>query len=111
MKILKLNNYSTLSEIIPKRLFQLALSSYSVGLSKNLWKNYSVQIGNKKNQNLANIIFYKTNFYFPVITISYTRYKDQEYIEINNNIKSKKFNNIAEINYWFRDYFLDKAKI
>ena len=111
LKILKLNNYSSLSEIIPKKLFQLALSSYSIGLLKNLWRNYSIRIGNKNNRNFTSIIFYKTNFNFPVITISCSRYKDREYIEIYNNTKKHKINNIIEMSYWFKNYFLDKPKI
>ena len=33
----------------------------TIGISKNMWKNYSIQIGNDAKNKTANIIFYMKN--------------------------------------------------
>ncbi|MDA1284700.1 MAG: hypothetical protein O3C61_07215, partial [Proteobacteria bacterium] len=71
MKILKLNNNSTFNEFVPKHFFQLVLSFYSIGISINLWKNYSIKIGNDNKNKYTNVIFYKKNFSYPIIKIKY----------------------------------------
>ncbi len=45
MKIINLNTNHSYS--IPKETFQYILNTYSYGLSKNIWRNYSIQTPNK----------------------------------------------------------------
>ena len=111
MKILKLNHNSNEIEFVPKRFFQVVLSFYSIGISKNMWKNYSIQIGNDAKNKHANIIFYMKNFSYPIIKIKYFNSRNKNYFEVDNNIKKTNLSNINEINIWFKNYFLDKAKI
>tara|TARA_B110000240_G_C13227048_1_gene337200 strand:+ start:209 stop:544 length:336 start_codon:yes stop_codon:yes gene_type:complete len=111
LKILKLNSNSTSSEFVPKRFFQLVLSFYSIGISKNLWKNYSIKIGNGNKNKYTNVVFYKKSFSYPIIKIKYSKINNQDYIEIENNHQKINFSDINLINYWFKNYFLDKAKI
>ena len=111
MKILKLNHNSNEIEFVPKRFFQVVLSFYSIGISKNMWKNYSIQIGNDAKNKTADIIFYMKNFSYPIIKIKYFNSHNRNYIEVDNNIKKINLSNINDINIWFKKYFLDKAKI
>ncbi len=111
MKILKINNNSSFIEIVPKIFFKQVLSSYSLGIAKNLWKNYSIHIGNKKKGNDTYITFYKTNFLYPVIKIKYYRINNKEYIEVNHNAQKIILCSMIELSFWFKNYFLDKAKI
>ena len=87
LKILKLNHNSAEIEFIPKRFFQIVLSFYSIGISKNMWKNYSIQIGNNNKNKHTNIIFYMKNFSYPIIKIKYYNSQSKKFIEIDNNIK------------------------
>ena len=111
MKILKLNHNSNEIEIVPKHFFQIVLSFYSIGISKNIWKNYSIQIGNDAKNKHADIIFYMKNFSYPIIKIKYFNIRNKICVEINNNNKKTNLSNINEINIWVKNYFLDKAKI
>ena len=111
MKILKLNHNPKEIEFVPKRFFQIILSFYSIGISKNMWKNYSIQIGNDTKNKYTNIIFYMKSFSYPIIRIRYFKSHNKNFIEIDNNIKKTNLSNINEINIWFKNYFLDKAKI
>ena len=111
MKILNLNHNSKEIEFVPKRFFQIVLSFYSIGISKNMWKNYSIQIGNDAKNKTADIIFYMKNFSYPIIKIKYFNSHNKNYIEIDNNIKKTNLSNINEINIWFKNYLLDNAKI
>ena len=76
-----------------------------------MWKNYSIQIGNNNKNKHTNIIFYMKNFSYPIIKIKYYNCQNKKFIEIDNNIKKTNLSNINEINSWFKNYFLDKAKI
>ena len=111
LKILKLNSISENYTIVPKKFFQQVLSFYSMGISKNLWKNYSIKINNEKKNNFATVTFYKTNFLYPVILIKYQNKNNQDFIEIQNNEKSEILTDLNQIKFWFSNYFLDKAKI
>ncbi|MAV82956.1 MAG: hypothetical protein CMI90_05805 [Pelagibacteraceae bacterium] len=111
MKILNLNSNSIRNEIVPKIFFQRVLSFYSIGISKNLWKNYSIKIGNDNKKKYTTIIFYKSNFYYPIVSIKYFYFDNQDNFQIENNDKKTKLNNISQINSWFQNYFLKKAKI
>ena len=51
------------------------------------------------------------NFSYPIIKIKYFNTRNKICIEINNNKKKTNLSNINEINIWFKNYFLDKAKI
>ena len=84
MKILKLNHNSNEIEFVPKRFFQVVLSFYSIGISKNMWKNYSIQIGNDAKNKTADIIFYMKNFSYPIIKIKYFNSHNRNYIEVDN---------------------------
>ena len=70
-----------------------------------------IQIGNDAKNKHANIIFYMKNFSYPIIKIKYFNSRNKNYIEVDNNIKKTNLSNINEINIWFKNYFLDKAKI
>ena len=87
MKILNINkNYN---DTIPKKTFQYILNTYSYGLSKNIWRNYSIQT-HDTNFKKTKITFYKSNFSFPIIKIVYSKKFDKEIFEIN--YKNKKLN-------------------
>ena len=92
MKIINLNTNSSYS--IPKKTFQYLLNTYSYGLSKNIWKNYSIQTADSKNSK-TNITFYKSNFSFPVIKINYSNKYDREFFEVSYNNKKKIFSKIG----------------
>ena len=51
------------------------------------------------------------NFSYPIIKIKYYNSHNKKFIEIDNNINKTNLSNINEINSWFKNYFLDKAKI
>ena len=76
-----------------------------------MWKNYSIQIGNNNKNKHTNIIFYMKNFSYPIIKIKYYNSQNKKFIEIDNNIKKTNLSNISEISSWFKNYFLDKAKM
>ena len=79
MKILNINkNYN---DTIPKKTFQYILNTYSYGLSKNIWRNYSIQT-HDTNFKKTKITFYKSNFSFPIIKIVYSKKFDKEIFEI-----------------------------
>ncbi len=80
MKIINLNTNSNYS--IPKKTFQYLLNAYSYGLSKNIWKNYSIQTTDSKHSK-TNITFYKSNFSFPIIKINYSNKYDREFFEVS----------------------------
>ena len=108
MKIINLNtnhNYS-----IPKKTFQYILSTYSYGLSKNIWRNYSIQTSNK-DFNKTKITFYKSNFSFPIIKINYSNKSDKEIFEVAYNNKKKIFGNLASLKIWLKNYFFSSPKI
>ena len=108
MKIINLNtnyNYS-----IPKKTFQYLLNAYSFGLSKNIWKNYSIQAANSKYSK-TNITFYKSNFSFPIIKIYYSNKFDREIFEIKYNNKKKIFSNLESLKIWLKNYFFSNPKI
>jgi len=70
LKILNINkNYN---DTIPKKTFQYILNTYSYGLSKNIWRNYSIQT-HDTNFKKTKITFYKSNFSFPIIKIVYSK--------------------------------------
>jgi hypothetical protein len=86
LKIINLNTNHSYS--IPKETFQYILNTYSYGLSKNIWRNYSIQTPNK-DFNKTKITFYKSNFSFPVIKINYSNKSDKEIFEVAYNNKKK----------------------
>ena len=102
MKIINLNTNSNYS--IPKKTFQYLLNAYSYGLSKNIWKNYSIQTADSKHSK-TNITFYKSNFSFPIIKINYTNKSDKEIFEGAYNNKKKIFGNLASLKIWLKNYF------
>ena len=108
MKILNINkNYI---DTIPKKTFQYILNTYSYGLSKNIWRNYSIQthdISNKKTK----ITFYKSNFSFPIIKIVYSKKFDKEIFEITYKDKKKNFFTLSSLNAWLKNYFFTKPSI
>ena len=108
MKIINLNINSNYS--IPKKTFQYLLNTYSYGLSKNIWKNYSIQPADSKNTK-TNITFYKSNFSFPVIKINYSNRYNREYFEVSYNNKRKIFSNLSSLNIWLYNYFFSNPKI
>ena len=108
MKIINLNNNPNYS--IPKKTFQYLLSTYSYGLSKNIWKNYSIQTADTKNSK-TNITFYKSNFSFPIIKINYSNKYNRESFEVSYNNNKKKFNDLSSLNIWLKNYFFSKPKI
>ena len=108
MKILNLNtnyNYS-----IPKKTFQYILNTYSYGLSKNLWRNYSIQLSDKTTKK-TKITFYKSSFSFPIIKINYSKKFGREIFEVTHNNKKKEFTNLVSLNLWLKNYFFSKPKI
>ena len=108
MKILNLNN--NYNHSIPKKTFQYILDTYSYGLSKNIWRNYSIQSANKDIKK-TRITFYKSNFSFPVIKIQYSNKYDKEIFEVTYNNKKKDFTNLMSLNLWLKNYFFSKPKI
>ena len=108
MKILNLNNNH--SYTIPKKTFQYILNTYSLGLSKNIWRNYSIQTPNKDFPD-TKIIFYKSNYSYPIIKINYSNKLDKEVFQIVYNNKKKTFNNLRSLNLWLKNYFFSSPKI
>ena len=108
MKILNINkNYN---DTIPKKTFQYILNTYSYGLSKNIWRNYSIQTQDT-NYKKTKITFYKSNFSYPIIKIVYSKKFDMEIFEITYKNKKKNFNNLTSLNSWVRNYFFTKPSI
>ena len=108
MKILNINkNYI---ETIPKKTFQYILNTYSYGLSKNIWRNYSIQT-HDTNYNKTKITFYKSNFSFPIIKIVYSKKFDKEIFEITYRDKKKNFFTLGSLNAWLKNYFFTKPSI
>ena len=108
MKIINLNNNRTYP--IPKKTFQYILNTYSYGLSKNIWRNYSIQTPDK-DFNKTKITFYKSNFSFPIIKIYYSNKFDKEMFEIKYNSKKKIFSNLESLKIWLKNYFFSNPKI
>tara|TARA_Y100001980_G_C14420842_1_gene211885 strand:+ start:478 stop:804 length:327 start_codon:yes stop_codon:yes gene_type:complete len=108
LKIINLNINHRQS--IPKKTFQYILNTYSYGLSKNIWRNYSIQTPNQKFQN-TKITFYKSNFSFPIIKINYSNKLDREIFEVTYNDKKKIFRNLNSLSLWLKNYFFSKPKI
>ena len=108
MKIINLNTNSNYS--IPKKTFQYLLNAYSYGLSKNIWKNYSIQTTDSKHSK-TNITFYKSNFSFPIIKIVYSKKFDKEIFEITYRDKKKNFSTLNSLNAWLKNYFFNKPKM
>ena len=108
MKIINLNNNRTYP--IPKKTFQYILNTYSYGLSKNIWRNYSIQTPDK-DYNKTKITFYKSNFSFPIIKIYYSNKFDKEIFEIKYNNKKKIFSNLESLKIWLKYYFFSNPKI
>ena len=108
MKILNINkNYI---DTIPKKTFQYILNAYSYGLSKNIWRNYSIQTQDN-NYKKTRITFYKSNFSFPIIKIVYSKKFDKEIFEITHRDKKKNFYTLNSLNTWLKDYFFTKPNI
>ena len=108
MKILNINkNYN---DTIPKKTFQYILNTYSYGLSKNIWRNYSIQTHDSK-YNKTKITFYKSNFSYPIIKINYSKKFDKEIFEINYKNRKKNFTNLTSLNSWLKNYFFTKPSI
>ena len=108
MKILNINkNYN---DTIPKKTFQYILNTYSYGLSKNIWRNYSIQT-HDTNYNKTKITFYKSNFSFPIIKIVYSKKFDKEIFEITYKDKKKNFFTLSSLNAWLKNYFFTKPSI
>jgi len=108
LKIINLNNNRTYP--IPKKTFQYILNTYSYGLSKNIWRNYSIQTPDK-DFNKTKITFYKSNFSFPIIKIYYSNKFDKEIFEIKYNNKKKIFSNLESLKIWLKNYFFSNPKI
>ena len=108
MKIINLNINRTYP--IPKKTFQYILNTYSYGLSKNIWRNYSIQTPDK-DFNKTKITFYKSNFSFPIIKIYYSNKFDKEIFEIKYNNKKKIFSNLESLKIWLKNYFFSNPKI
>jgi len=108
LKIINLNNNRTYP--IPKKTFQYILNTYSYGLSKNIWRNYSIQTPDK-DYNKTKITFYKSNFSFPIIKIYYSNKFDKEIFEIKYNNKKKIFSNLESLKIWLKNYFFSNPKI
>ena len=109
MKILNINkNYN---DTIPKKTFQYILNTYSYGLSKNIWRNYSIQT-HDTNFKKTKITFYKSNFSFPIIKIVYSKKFDKEIFEINYKNKKLNFTTLSSsLNAWIKNYFFSKPSI
>ena len=108
MKILNINkNYI---DTIPKKTFQYILNTYSYGLSKNIWRNYSIQTQDS-NYKKTKITFYKSNFSFPIIKIIYSKKFDKEIFEITYRDKKKNFSTLNSLNAWLKNYFFNIPKM
>ena len=108
MKILNINkNYN---DTIPKKTFQYFLNTYSYGLSKNIWRNYSIQT-HETNYKKTKITFYKSNFSYPIIKIVYSKKFDKEIFEITYKNKKKNFTTLTSLNSWLKNYFFTKPRI
>ena len=108
MKILNINkNYI---DTIPKKTFQYILNTYSYGLSKNIWRNYSIQTQDTSHKE-TKITFYKSNFSFPIIKIVYSKKFDKEIFEITYRDKKKNFFTLDSLNAWLKNYFFTKPSI
>ena len=108
MKILNINkNYN---DTIPKETFQYILNTYSYGLSKNIWRNYSIQT-HDANHKKTKITFYKSNFSYPIIKIFYSKKFDKEIFEIIYKNKKKNFTTLTSLNTWLKNYFFTKPSI
>ena len=108
MKIINLN--TNLRSPIPKKTFQYILHTYSYGLSKNIWRNYSIQTPDNDFKK-TKITFYKSNFSFPIIRIYYSNKFDKEMFEIKYNSKKKIFSNLESLKIWLKNYFFSNPKI
>ena len=108
MKIININKNYT--DTIPKKTFQYILNTYSYGLSKNIWRNYSIQTQNTKYKK-TKITFYKSNFSFPIIKIVYSKKFDKEIFEITYKDKKKNFFTLSSLNAWLKNYFFTKPSI
>ena len=108
MKILNINkNYI---DTIPKKTFQYILNTYSYGLSKNIWRNYSIQTQDS-NYKKTKITFYKSKFSFPIIKIIYSKKFDKEIFEVTYKDKKKNFSTLNSLNVWLKNYFFNKPKM
>ena len=108
MKIINLNTNYT--DTIPKKTFQYILNTYSYGLSKNIWRNYSIQTQDTSYKK-TKITFYKSNFSFPIIKIVYSKKFDKEIFEITYRDKKKNFLTLDSLNAWLKNYFFTKPSI
>ena len=108
MKIININKNN--NNTIPKKTFQYILNAYSYGLSKNIWRNYSIQTQDN-NYKKTRITFYKSNFSFPIIKIVYSKKFDKEIFEITHRDKKKNFYKLNSLNTWLKDYFFNKPKM
>ncbi len=108
MKIININKNYT--DTIPKKTFQYILNTYSYGLSKNIWRNYSIQTQNTKYKK-TKITFYKSNFSFPIIKIVYSKKFDKEIFEITYKDRKKYFSTLGSLNAWLKNYFFIKPSI
>ena len=105
MKILNINKNNI--DTIPKKTFQYILNTYSYGLSKNIWRNYSIQTQDS-NYKKTKITFYKSNFSFPIIKIIYSKKFDKEIFEITYKDRKKNFSTLNSLNAWLKNYFINK---
>ena len=101
MKILNINKNHI--DTIPKKTFQYILNTYSYGLSKNIWRNYSIQTQDS-NYKKTKITFYKSNFSFPIIKIIYSKKFDKEIFEVTYKDKKKNFSTLNSLNVWKKKY-------
>jgi len=108
LKILNINKNN--NDTIPKKTFQYILNTYSYGLSKNIWRNYSIQT-HDTNYKKTKITFYKSNFSFPIIKIVYSKKFDKEIFEITYKCKKKNFTTLTSLNNWLKNYFFTKPSI
>ena len=108
MKILNINKNHI--DTIPKKTFQYILNTYSYGLSKNIWRNYSIQTQDS-NYKKTKITFYKSNFSFPIIKIIYSKKFDKEIFEVTYKDKKKNFSTLNSLNVWLKNYFFNKPKM
>ena len=77
----------------------------SIGISKNIWKNYSIQIGNDAKNKHADIIFYMKNFSYPIIKIKYFNTRNKICIEIDNNKKKQIYQTLMKLIFGLRIIF------